>query len=420
MFEPLERSRGGPLPDRGRWRNAVNLLLCMAGAGGVVFGGWALTDAYGRHQDREASRGLITRACAGLVDADAVMRLDGGADRVVLGGENPSTVDFDTVPDGCVLSRLEDRDGKERRYSQFTLALEGLPVTRDLHVTDDLRRTGPFRTYRDPGDVTARTESPDRMPLGDGALGDYGPDDVTVVARCEQPAKAGTTSLIVTASSPSTAHEAADRPVLARIARRAAEAAAEKYGCRTRLPPLPDELPAPVTALGPVGERADSCGWYPAHLRTAERYRLPDRAAGVPRAAAAREEGCLLAMSPEGTERALGLLPREEREDVIGSLRYSPWWLRTRAYFGDDAAAVAVAVRGSGSPHPVLPGRAGRLDGVLYGSMTCAGRPATLTMTVPYRYRTVLGPRLDELFKAYAEDAAARRGCSGLVLPPPE
>ncbi|MGT2529525.1 hypothetical protein ACU4GG_22295 [Streptomyces nojiriensis] len=418
MFEPLEPSRGGPLPDRGRLRNVANAALLLVGIGGLALGGWALLDAYETHQDREASRALITKACAGLADPRAVMELDGGADRVVLGGRDAGTVDFETIPDGCALSRVVERDGKDRTYSQFTLSLKGLPQARDLHVTDDAWRTGPFRTHRSQGDATARTEEPDRMPLGDGALGDYGPDDVTVVARCEQPAKSGTTSLIVTARSPITAHEAADRPVLARIARRAAEGAAEKYGCRTRLPALPAELPPPVTALGPVGERTDSCGWFSAHLRTAERDRLPDRAAGVPLGGSAREEGCLLAMSPEGTERVLRLLTTAEREDVIGSLRYSPWWLRTRAYFGEDGAAVVVP--GLHSPDPVIPGKAGRVGDVLHGSMTCQGRTATVTAAVPYRYKSVLGPRLGALFKAYAQDVAARRGCTDLVLPPSE
>ncbi|MEU7552919.1 hypothetical protein AB0B01_11255 [Streptomyces sp. NPDC044571] len=398
----------------------MNLLLVLAGVGGLAFGGWALYDAYATGQARTASRALTTRACAGLVDPDEVMRLDGGADRVVLGGEDPSTVDFDTIPDRCVLSRLEeDRLGQEFKYGHFTLALKGLPQARDLHTADEGWKP-PFATLRagSKDDATARTTLPDRMPLGDGRLGDYGPDDVTVVARCEQPAKVGTTSLIVTAISPGTRHEAEDRPILARLARRAAERAAEEYGCRTRLPELPDRLPEPVTALGPVGERADSCGWYAAHLRTVDRERLPDRAAGVPVGGAAREEGCLLAMSPGGSERALGFLAREEREDAVTSLRHSPWWLRTRSYFGEDAAAVTVP--GGRSPEPVVPGRAGRTKDVLYGSMTCEGRPATLTMVVPYTYRPVLGPRLDELFKAYATDTATRRGCTGLVLPGPE
>ncbi|MET9957848.1 hypothetical protein ABZ128_01935 [Streptomyces sp. NPDC006326] len=420
MFEPLEPSRGGPLPDRGRRRNAVNLLLLLAGVGGLAFGSWALYDAYATGQARTASRALITRACAGLVDPDEVMRLDGGADRVVLGGEDPSTIDFDTIPDRCVLSRLEgDSLGREFKYGHFTLSLQGLPQARDLHLSGEGWKP-PFAVLRSgpQGDVTARTTLPDRMPLGDGRLGDYGPDDVTVVARCEQPARAGTTSLVVTAASPSTRHETGDRPILARLARRAAEHAAEEYGCRTGLPGLPDELPPPVTALGPAGGRTDSCGWYAAHLRTADREQLPDRAAGVPVPGAAREEGCLLAMSPEGNERVLGLLTGAEREDAATSLGHSPWWLRTRSYFGDDAAAVTVT--GGRRPDPVVPGTAGRTKDLLYGSMSCAGRPATLTMVVPYTYRSVLGPRLDGLFTAYATDTAQRRGCTGLVLPGPE
>ncbi|MEU9230833.1 hypothetical protein [Streptomyces subrutilus] len=418
MFEPLEPTGGGLLPDRGRWRNAVNLLLCAAGAAGVALGGWALYDTYQTHQDRAASRALITRACAGLVDAEAVMELHGGADRVVPGTRWPATVDFDTVPDGCVLSRLRDRDGRDEEFPQFTLELKGLPLERALHLTPDSRDNTPFPRGRSRDDATARTRLPDRMPLGDGRLGDYGPDDVTVVARCEQPARHGMTSLIVTAASPGTGHEATDRPVLARLARLAAERAAAAYGCRTALPALPSALPAPVTGLGPAGDRADSCGWYAAHARTAGHDRLPDRSAGVPLGGGAREEGCLLGVSPAATERILGLLPREEREDAATSAWLGPWWLRTRTYFGDDAAAVAVPARYA--PDPVVPGRAGRTGDVLYGSMSCQGRPATLTLTGPHHYRAVLGARLDEVFRAYAADAAARRGCEGLVLPPPE
>ncbi|MFJ1564166.1 hypothetical protein ACIOG8_08060 [Streptomyces erythrochromogenes] len=412
------------MPDRGRWRNAVNLLLCTAGVGGVVFGGWALHDTYTTHQNAKASRALITRACAGLADADAVMRLDGGTDRVVLGGDEPRTVDFEGIPDSCVLSRVEERHGREVQIGQFTLDITGLPQERALHTVEDFPDE-PFTTLGlgSQGDMTARTRLPDRMPLGDGRLGDYGPDDVTVVARCEQPAEAGTTTLIVTATSPNTRDEAGDRPVLARLARQAAVGAAAKYGCRAQLPELPDRLPEPVVDLGPAaGDRSDSCGWYAAHLRTADGGTLPDRAAGVPLGGAAREEGCLLAVGPEATRRIHPTLGKEQRAhlDLDAVLRISSWWVRTRSYFGDDAAAFAARAPGRRIPDPVAPGTAGRLGDVLHGSATCQGRPATLTMTVPYRYRSVLGARLDELFTAYATDAAARRGCTGLVLPPPE
>ncbi|MEU9255816.1 hypothetical protein AB0D66_28725 [Streptomyces sp. NPDC048270] len=421
MFEPLEPG-GGVLPDWGRWRNAANLLLCTAGAVGVALGGWALSDTYRTHQDREASRTLITRACAGLVDAGTVMELDGGADRVVLGGEgpDPGTVGLDALPGRCVLHRLEDRDGRDLRLSQFTLTLQALPRERALHTVGDSRQE-PFSTLRlgSRDEVTARTRTPGRPPLGDGRLGDYGPADVTVVARCEQPALDGMTSLVVTAAAPGTRQEAGDRPRLARLARQAAERAAAEFGCRTRLPGLPERLPAPVAELGPVGERSDSCAWYAAHVRTADSGRLPDRAAGVPLTGGAREESCLLAVGREATERVFPTLSPDERArlDLNGILWTSPWWVRTRTYYGEDAAAVAVEVRGTHSPDPLVPGRAGRLGDVLHGSMTCDGRPATLTMTVPYRYRSVLGPRLDELFKAYATDAATRRGCTGPVLP---
>ncbi|MGW6572687.1 hypothetical protein ACWGAN_10975 [Streptomyces sp. NPDC054945] len=351
------------------------------------------------------------------------MSLDGGADKMVLGGKGPSTVDLEGLPAGCVLSRVEERKGRELQLSQFTLELKGLPQERALHTLADFD-DDPFTTLPrgSQGDLTARTRVPDRMPLGDGRLGDYGPDDVTVVARCEQPAEGGTTTLVVTATSPSTRHEAADRPVLARLARQAAVGAAAEYGCRTRLPELPDRLPEPVTALGPVAGRTDSCGWYAAHLRSADGGRLPDKAAAVPVGTGAREEGCLLAVGPEATRRIFPTLTEDERAhlDLDDVLRISPWWARSRSYFGDDAAALVVDVPGKRSREPLVPGTAGRLGDVLYGSATCQGQPATLTMSVPFRYRSVLGARLDGLFAAYATDTAQRRGCTGVVLPAPE
>ncbi|PWK72421.1 hypothetical protein BCL76_103663 [Streptomyces sp. CG 926] len=79
-----------------------------------------------------------------------------------------------------------------------------------------------------------------------------------------------------------------------------------------------------------------------------------------------------------------------------------------------------VDVPGRRSPEPLVPCTAGRFGDVLHGSATCQGQPATLTMSVPFRYRSVLGARLDGLFVAYATDSAQRRGCTGVVLPAPE
>ncbi|MFE2167711.1 hypothetical protein ACFXB3_22030 [Streptomyces sp. NPDC059447] len=421
----MRPSTGGPLPDRGRSRNAVNLLLCITAVGGVVFGGWALHDAYETHENRRASRALIAEECGGLVDAETVMGLDGGTDRVVLGDDHPGTIDAGavSVPDSCVLSRLEEYKGRDQQVSHFRLTVQGLPLQPDLHLIDD-GDDHPFRLLSSPkeeGDVTARTAFPNRNPLGDGRLGDYGVDDVAVVARCEQPLASGVTSLVVTAASPSTSDQAGDRAPLARLARRAAERAAEKLGCRTALPELPDTLPAPAVDLGPAADRKDSCGWYSAHLRAvADHGRLPDRAAGAPLTNTGREEGCLLAVGPEETERAFPQLTKDERgyTDMDDVLRMTPWWIRTRTYLGDDAASVVV--KGRRFPDRVPTGSAGRLGEVHYASATCQGRPATLTMSVPGNYERVLGPRLDELFTTYATEAATRRGCTGLVLPGPE
>ncbi|MER7821591.1 hypothetical protein ABTX85_03315 [Streptomyces sp. NPDC096097] len=79
-----------------------------------------------------------------------------------------------------------------------------------------------------------------------------------------------------------------------------------------------------------------------------------------------------------------------------------------------------VDVPGRRGPEPPAPGTAGRFGDVLHGSVTCPGQPATLTMPVPFRYRSVLGARLDGLFAADATDTAQRRGCTGVVLPAPE
>ncbi|MFJ6047152.1 hypothetical protein [Streptomyces sp. NPDC092307] len=124
--------------------------------------------------------------------------------------------------------------------------------------------------------------------------------------------------------------------------------------------------------------RTDSCGWYAAHPRSADGGRLPDKAAAVPVGTGAREEGCPLAVGPEATGRIFPTPTEDERAhlDLDDILRISPWWDRSRSYFGDDATALV--------------------------------------------YRSVLGARLDGLFAAYATDTAQRRGCTGVVLPAPE
>ncbi|MEU7602388.1 hypothetical protein [Streptomyces sp. NPDC041003] len=141
---------------------------------------------------------------------------------------------------------------------------------------------------------------------------------------------------------------------------------------------------------------------------------------GAPFAAHTRGESCTLAVSQAGAQRIHDGLTDRERADAPGASRihdgHHPWWIRTQTYFGDEAKGTY----GGSLPSriPVVERKTGRQDGVLFGSADCQGRPAAFTLQAGATgYRELVGPRLAELFKAYATDAAARRGCTELTLP---
>ncbi|MCB5182786.1 hypothetical protein LG632_25910, partial [Streptomyces sp. SMC 277] len=137
-------------------------------------------------------------------------------------------------------------------------------------------------------------------------------------------------------------------------------------------------------------------------------------------AAHGRVESCVLALGPDGVRRVAPGLRPEERQvaDAERALDDRPWWLRTYSAYGDDADAALVTVGFRVRPVPEL-GAGRSQDGeVLFGSATCADRPAAFTLHIPPGYRAVLGDaRVAELFTAYATEAAQRRGCTGLKLP---
>ncbi|RSS82440.1 hypothetical protein [Streptomyces sp. WAC06614] len=416
------------LPDRGRRWNRVNGLLCTLAVLGTVVGGWSLYDSYGRRQERQESRAVVETSCAGLVDATAVLRLSGGADRVTRAGS--SRVDLGRPSSGCLLDTVRAVDGDRRTIRHFSLTVRSRP--------DPLRagrlgeeRVGdeaPFssRGIREREDATARLDLPNRLPLGDGAPGDHGVRSVSVVAACRAPAPSGITSILVTASSgEAVGATEAELGSVGRLARDAAVEAARRVGCEAEIPALPDRLPLPALALGPAESAQGTCAWYAAAARAGDpaepgRERLPDRAAGAPTAAHGRVESCVLAVGPERVRRVLpGLGPGERQgQDVDRALDDRPWWIRTYSAFGDDADEALVTARLSPRPIPEL-GAGRSQDGeVLFGSATCAGRPAAFSLHTPPGYRAVLGDaRLGALFAAYATETAQRRGCTGLKLP---
>lgn len=421
MFEPMAPSTGGPLPDRGRRRNAVNLLLCVAGLAGLVLGGWALYGSYQSWQHRGESRTAISEACAQLLDADAVMRLDGGRDRVLVSAvESKAHLDLGRLPDGCELGTVRDRNGDRDLKAYFSLKVHALPQE-GLHVLDP--QDEPFRrrpVVRAGEDVTDRVSDPLPAPLGDGGAGSYSARTVSVETVCA-PSAAGVTSVRASATAQYGDPNDKDRRALASIARTAAFNAARRIGCATTPPDLPASLPAQGRDLGPAERGAGSCAWYAAFLRgRQDRDRLPDRALGAPVTERGGSEYCVLALGTD-TRRGIyaGLLAEGVKAGGPSDFTTNPWWLRTYSYFGDDATGTKIKPF-VGELTGISAGRAQRENLVMYASATCQGRPALFGMTTAYRYDAVLGPRLDEVFTAYATEAATRRGCTGLVLPGPE
>ncbi|MFE3553679.1 hypothetical protein ACFXKW_02220 [Streptomyces sp. NPDC059193] len=410
------------LPDRGRWRNAVNVLLCIAALGGVGLAGWSLYDSYQSWQHRGESRTAIGKACADLVDPDAVMLLDGGRDWLM-----PSEVtsrkqlDLGQLPDECVLLSSYEDEGKTRWTTYFGLRVHALPQ-QGLHVLDtDDKPFNPWSPRAAEEDVTDEVTDPLPAPLGDGRAGTYSARTVSVTAVCAQPV-AGVTAFRASATAGYGDPTDKERKALGVMARSAAVTAAGRAGCAATAPELPAALPAQGRALGPAEQGTGSCAWYAAFLRgRQDRERLPDKALGAPVSEHGGSESCVLALDAETRE---GMEARLLAEGVAyggpGERFTNPWWLRTFSHFGDDAAGTMAEIGAGKKATAIAAGQAGREYRFLYASATCQGRPAVLGMIVAFRYDTVLGARLDELFKAYAADAAARRGCSGLVLPPPE
>ncbi|WP_052745245.1 hypothetical protein [Streptomyces sp. WM6386] len=393
--------------------------MVITGVLGIGLGGWGLwleTDAY---LDRADSRDKISRACDGLVDPDRVLGLDGGTDRALPGsGKGDVMFDLDlpaalaTLPAKCRIYRVGDPGTS---YEHFSLSVWATPSDEYAQVADGWVDPFQARIYDRVDDVTREADRSVSYPLGDGRLGVYTDVSVSVKAVCTNKPESKTSVNAMTVARYALDDEPvtdADRRTLAELARTAAERAAAKTGCTTTLPALPSELPAPGRRLTDAGAAKGTCGWY------ADRRggRLPDLALSAPTASHATEERCLLAVSEDARSRIWSGLSDKERGQ--SSRRHTAWWLKTESYFGDEAGEVVAEGIGT-TQRPLDPGTAGALPGagVWWASSTCDGEPAVHTLTVEYPYQKFIRPHLRELFKAYVDDVATRRGCTGVKFP---
>ncbi|MGP4083779.1 hypothetical protein [Streptomyces sp. KR55] len=390
-------------------------LWCGTAVLGIGASLWAFWLTYDDARDRAASEREIAAACGGLVSGEDVMNLRGGMVRA-----KPDDLRLDPesrLPGLCRIYRVPEPGHTDEL---FTLLVRTSSDGQPLHYVGDDVATEPFDYRLHEKDVTRQADHPEGRPLGDGSLGNYGDDFVTVRAECTNGTSDGDIPqlLRVTARAQYDEVSDGDRSRLAAIAHRATARAAAEIGCETRLHDLPATL-APVGATLQAADTADaSCAWYDRYIARTGQGRLPDRMMEVPTTPRSAEEPCLLAMSPDRVRTVRWSGPEDAQKYGDSALTHSPWWMRTVSYFGPDTASVGYDDILDGDRY-LKPGTAGGHEGggILWASSTCDGQPAVHTLTISYTYDGVIGDRMQDVFRAYVDDITERRGCTDMRFP---
>ncbi|MEE1780339.1 hypothetical protein PUR25_30340 [Streptomyces sp. JV181] len=412
MMDDGTRAEADVPPGRGRLRGALNTVFVLVAVAGIGLSLWALVSDVLDLRTRAESRERIEEGCGGLVDPDRVLALNGGVDQVALSDRH--RISTERTDSSCVVYRV----GEPRSaYGRFSLDLTLYPANPDAdeHQVDAEHEPFDYFTAEDRDDVTAAAQYTLPHPLGDGGLGEYDADTVTVRALCADGGGVSSVRAEVTAlyDGPVTS---GDRRELAALGRQAAERAAAETGCRAEIPAVPSALPEPRTTLVAAAEAGGTCAWYGRHTAAHGQGELPDRALAAPAGKAGAHDSCLLAMSPEGTERIWPAYEKSHPDsaDLDRMLTLRPLWMQTDTLVGDGTRGLrSSAVNRT----PVLPGTAGSADGIWWASSVCDGRPALHLMHVSFPYDDILRDRLEPLFRAYVEDATTRRGCTGVTFP---
>ncbi|WP_234433503.1 hypothetical protein [Streptomyces sp. NRRL WC-3549] len=401
----------GPPDGRPRLRSALNTLFVLVAVAGIGLSLWSVVTGVAVRA-RSESRERIDEACGGLVDPDRVLELHGGTVRVKLSDRD--RVSTDERASGCTVYRVE-ASGKVHGHVALTLDL--YPAGRS---TDDRRvelDDEPFRLRRGGADdIAAVADRPVPHPLGDGRLGEYEADTVTARALCTDGGELSSAEVSAAAQYPGPVTPQ-DRRALAALARQAVGRAAAELGCATELPALPATLPVPKAALGPVAEAGGTCAWYGRFVAEQGRGPLPDRALASPAGEASAHDACLLALGEDEVRRIWPAYEKTSQrpramELVLG---LSPLWMKTETVVGDGTRWLWTDSPLSERIDPAAPGTA---DGpVWWATSVCDGRPAVHLLRMAYPYDRIAGDRLEALLHAYAEESAARRGCTDVRHP---
>ncbi|WP_267245049.1 hypothetical protein [Streptomyces sp. PR69] len=399
-----------------RW----NRLIVGVALLGLAFGGWSLWTGLDELRTRARSQEEIAKACGGLVDPDKVLSLHGGTLRAQAPDDADDRITAPvTGPDDCVVYRVT---GKDKLFGLFQLSIRPKPNERYAHLVGN-SVTAPFENEIREGtdNPVGDADVPMDHPLGDGRLGSYTQDSVTMKAVCDTPGDGKLTSVSATAlaSYDSEKVTAEERKTLAALAREAVQKAAAQLDCSAQLTRPPKNLDPPNRRLGAATAADGTCAWYARFLRGADRGRLPDRFLAAPTSARAWTESCLLALSTDELRRIWPeLSPWLHRDfELEPFLRHLPWWMQAESFFGDEATAVTA--EGVTDQTPLKPGTAGEVGGanVWWASSTCQGQPALHTLTVAYPYDRTVRADLSAVFRAYVDDVTARRGCTDVKFP---
>ncbi|WP_329039377.1 hypothetical protein OHT61_17055 [Streptomyces sp. NBC_00178] len=411
MDDDGTRAEADGSAGRGRLRRVLNTGVVLVAVAGIGLSVWAIVSDVLDLRTRDESRERIEAGCGGLVDPDQVLALGGGVDRVKLSDRyRLSTARSDSR---CVVYRVGD-PGTTYGHVSLDLTLYPANPNADEHTVGADHDPFDYFTTENKDDVTAAAQYTLPHPLGDGALGEYDARSVTVRALCADGGRVSSVRVRAKAMYEGPV-PSGDRRGLTVLARQAVRRAAAETDCRAELPAVPSAFPEPATALVPAAEAGGTCAWYTRHTAAHGQGALPDRALAAPAGKAGAHDSCLLAMSPEGTER---IWPAYEKRypdgtDLDKALTVRPPWMQTDTLVGDGTRGLRTRY----SRTSMLPSSAGAADGVLWASSVCGGRPALHLMQVSFPYDDILRDRLEPLFRAYVEDATARRGCTRVVLP---